>query len=167
MLIKNNLENMENLYLVKDTYQKIMLFKHSLSQQDFKKDRLFTLYVLDLRSEKDFLCPRSVNIEFGFFNASAVLACYAIIVSNKLLSFSGDGQKFSDLYYFLFFLDFLVFFQCGFWFLYHCFVIFFRWIVYMIKWHRVIDKFCHCVHCVRTVGWITFGKSVFLKCGSK
>ena len=74
-----------------------------ISDNDFRSsnnnnDIGYNLYVFDIRYEKDFENSQSIKVEFKFTGVvPAGIYGYALVLTNKRISISSDGQRHSDL----------------------------------------------------------------------
>ena len=74
-----------------------------ISDKDFKtsnnnNDIGYILYVFDIRYQKDFQNSQPIKVEFKFTGAvPAGIYGYALVLTNKRISISSDGQRHFDL----------------------------------------------------------------------
>ena len=61
--------------------------------------RSYNFYVFDLSKQKDIIAFQPIRLEFKFIAAFAVAdyVAYALVLTQKLISISSDGQKHFDL----------------------------------------------------------------------
>ena len=95
------------------------IFKPYISDHDFRSSNArtddigYTLYVPDTGSQQNFTAAQSIEVEFKF---DAVvpndLNGFALVLTNRLVSISSDGQRHFDLIQVQFFHNYFVFFQC-------------------------------------------------------
>ena len=58
----------------------------------------YNLYVFDIRYQKDFQNSQPIKVEFKFTRAvPAGIYGYALVLTNKRISISSDGQRHFDL----------------------------------------------------------------------
>ena len=58
----------------------------------------YNLYVFDIRCQKNLEGAQPIKVEFIFFgNVDAGIYGYALVLTNRLLSISGDGQQHFDI----------------------------------------------------------------------
>ena len=58
----------------------------------------YNLYVFDIRYQKNFASAQPIKVEFKFNNVvPAGIYGYALVLTNKLISISSDGQRHFDL----------------------------------------------------------------------
>ena len=75
-----------------------------ISEEDFRSSNAaandvgYNLYVFDIRYQKDYTASQPINVEF---NIDGVVPNnvngYALVLTNKLVSISSDGQRHFDL----------------------------------------------------------------------
>ena len=74
-----------------------------ISDNDFRSsnnnnDIGYSLYVFDIRYQKNFENAQPIKVEFKFSeNIPAGIYGYALVLTNKLASMSSDGQRHFDL----------------------------------------------------------------------
>ena len=74
-----------------------------ISEDDFRSDNNgnnigYNIHVFDIRYQKDYQSGQSVKIEFKFDKViPAGIYAYALVLTNKLISISSDGQRMFDL----------------------------------------------------------------------
>ena len=80
------------------------IFQPSTSEEDFRTSNVraddvsFNLYVFDIRYQKNFTNSQPIKVEFKF-NGVVLndVNGYALVLTNKLVSISSDGQRHLDL----------------------------------------------------------------------
>ena len=79
-----------------------------ISDHDFRSsknnnDMGYNLYVFDIRCQKDFENSQPIKVEFKFDGVNpAGIYAYALVLTNKKISISSDGQRQFDLIYLIF-----------------------------------------------------------------
>ena len=74
-----------------------------ISDNDFRSSNEgnnigYNLYVFDIRNQKNLESARPIEVEFKFSeNILAGIHGYALVLTNRLLSMSSDGQRHFDL----------------------------------------------------------------------
>ena len=75
-----------------------------ISKADFRKSNVavndigYNLYVFDIRYQKNFTNPQPIKVEFKFDGVFPNgINGYALVLTNKLISISSDGQRHFDL----------------------------------------------------------------------
>ena len=91
---------------IKETFRALTkddILQPSISDKDFKSsnnnnDFGYNLYVSDIRYQKDFQNSQPIKVEFKFTGAvPAGIYGYALVLTNKTVSISSDGQRHFDL----------------------------------------------------------------------
>ena len=84
--------------LIKDN-----ILQHYTSEDDFRSSNDgdkngYTIHGFDIRYQKNFECGQSVKLEFTLDEVvPAGIYGYAIVLTNKLVGISSDGQRMFDL----------------------------------------------------------------------
>ena len=79
------------------------LLQHYISEHDFRSSNDgnnigYNIYAFDIRYQKDFESSQPIKVEFKFDGVvPAGIYGYALVLTNKLLSISSDGQRMFDL----------------------------------------------------------------------
>ena len=79
------------------------LLQPYLSDHDFRSSNDganigYNIYAFDIRYQKDFQSSQPIKVEFKFDGVvPAGIYCYALVLTNKLISISSDGQRMFDL----------------------------------------------------------------------
>ena len=93
------------------------ILQQYISDHDFRSSNVgdsfgYNLYVFDKRHQNLLDIAQPINIEFKFTeNVPAGLYGYALVLTNKLVSVSSDGQRHFDFFYVQGFHNILIFFQ--------------------------------------------------------
>ena len=67
-----------------------------MSDHDFRIDIGYNLYVLDIRHQENFTASQPIKVKFKFDGVVPnVINGYALVLTNKLLGISSDGQRYS------------------------------------------------------------------------
>ena len=92
--------------LIKEAFKALTkddILQPYISDHDFKSfnddnDIGYNIYAFDIRYQKNFENAQSVKVEFKFSeNINAGLYGYALVLTNRLVSISSDGQRMFDL----------------------------------------------------------------------
>ena len=81
------------------------LLQPYISNSDFRSsndvDNIgYNIYAFDIRYQKDFESSQPIKVEFKFGGVVPVgIYGYALVLTNKLISISSDGQRMFDLTY--------------------------------------------------------------------
>ena len=79
------------------------LLQQYVSEQDFRSSNDgnnigYNIYVFDIRYQKDFESSQPIKVEFKFDGViPAGIYGYALVLTNKLISISSNGQRMFDL----------------------------------------------------------------------
>ena len=79
------------------------LLQQNISDNDFRSsndgDNIgYNIYAFDIRYQKDFESSQPIKVEFKFDGVVPVgIYGYALVLTNKLISISSDGQRMFDL----------------------------------------------------------------------
>ena len=92
--------------LIKEAFKastKDDILKPYISEYDFRSSIEgnnigYNIYAFDIRYQKNFENAQPVKVEFKFSeNIPAAIYGYALVLTNKLISISSDGQRMFDL----------------------------------------------------------------------
>ena len=84
--------------LTKDDILQPYIFDHDFRSSNIINDIGYNLYVFDIRYQKDFENSQPIKVEFIFDGViPAGIYCYALVLTNKKISTSSDGQRHFDL----------------------------------------------------------------------
>ena len=79
------------------------LLQQYIKEQDFRSSNDgnnigYNIYAFDIRYQKDFESSQPIKVEFKFDGVvPAGIYGYALVLTNKLISISSDGQRMFDL----------------------------------------------------------------------
>ena len=79
------------------------LLQQFLAEHDFRSsndgnNNGYNTYAFDIRSQKNFESSQPIKVEFKFDGVvPASIYGYALVLTNKLISISSDGQRMFDL----------------------------------------------------------------------
>ena len=92
--------------LIKEAFKALTkddILEPYISDKDFRSNNdgnniRYNLYVLDIRYQKNFESAQPIKVEFKFSgNVDAGIYGYALVLTNRLISISIDGQRMFDL----------------------------------------------------------------------
>ena len=84
--------------LTKDDILQPYITDHDFRSSNDGNDIGYNIYAFDIRYEKNFENSQPVKVEFKFSeNIAAGIYGYALVLTNKLISMSSDGQRMFDL----------------------------------------------------------------------
>ena len=84
--------------LTKDDILQPYISEHDFRSSNDGNNIGYTLYVFDIRYQKNFESAQPIKVEYKFSeNVPAGIYGYALVLTNKLISLSSDGQRHFDL----------------------------------------------------------------------
>ena len=84
--------------LTKDDILQPYISDHDFKSSNDDNDIGYNIYAFDIRYQKNFENAQSVKVEFKFSeNNNAGIYGYALVLTNRLVSISSDGQRMFDL----------------------------------------------------------------------
>ena len=84
--------------LTKDNILQPYTSEHDFRSSNDDNDIGYNIYAFDIRYQKIFESSEPINVEFKVDGViPAVIYCYALVLTNRLISISSDGQKMFDL----------------------------------------------------------------------
>ena len=84
--------------LTKDNFLQQYISEHDFRSFNDDNDIGYNIYVFDIRYQKGFESSQPIKVEFKFDGVvSAGIYGYALILTNRLISISSDGQRTIDL----------------------------------------------------------------------
>ena len=84
--------------LTKDDILQPYISDHDFRSSNDGNDIGYNIYAFDIRYQKNFENSQPVKVEFKFSeNLAAGIYGYALVLTNKLISISSDGQRMFDL----------------------------------------------------------------------
>ena len=92
--------------LIKEAFKALTkddILQPYISEDDFRSSNegnniVYNIYAFDIRYQKNFENAQPVKVEFKFSeNVAAGIYRYALVLTNKLISISSDGQRMFDL----------------------------------------------------------------------
>ena len=84
--------------LTKDDILQPYISENDFSSSNNNTDTGYNLYVFDIRYQKNLESCQPIKVEFTFSeNIASEIFVYVLVITNKLVSLSSDGQRHSDL----------------------------------------------------------------------
>ena len=84
--------------LTKDNILEPYMSKHDFRSSNDDNDIGYNIYAFDIRYQKNFENSQPIKVEFIFSgNVDAGIYGYALVLTNRIISISSDGQRMFDL----------------------------------------------------------------------